>query len=127
MSRSSILLATMLTLAGCGTPGVKLAPVSGTVTLDGAPLAEGTVYFKTVATGAIEAFAVKGGQFSGNAEPGERRVEVTAYRSTPRPNDPMKGVTQESLVGANDNTGSKLTATVSAEGPNAFTFNVKAK
>ena len=127
MTRPAILLAITVALAGCGAPGVKLVPVSGTVTLDGTPLAEGTVYFKTVATGSVEAFAVKAGQFAGNAEPGERRVEVTAYRTTPRPNDPMQGETQVSLVGANYNSASKLTATVSAAGPNAFTFDVKAK
>lgn len=127
MTRPFMLLAIAVALSGCGAPGVKLAPVSGTVTLDGAPLAEGTVYFKTVATGSVEAFPVKGGKFSGTAAPGDRRVEVTAYRTTPRPNDAMKGEIQESLIGAEYNTGSKLTATVLAEGPNTFTFEVKAK
>ena len=129
MTRSSILLAIAIAigLTGCGKPGVNLAQVSGTVDLDGAPLAEGTIYFKTVATGSIEALPIKDGKFSGQAEPGERRVEITAYRSTPRPNDPMKGEIQQSLIGSSYNTDSKLTAKVSPEGPNAFTFDVKAK
>ena len=127
MTRSSILLAIAIGLTGCGTAGVKHAPVSGTVNLDGAPLAEGMIYFKTVATGAIEALPIKDGKFSGNAEPGERRVEITAYRSTPRPNDPMKGEIQHSLIGSSYNTESKLTAKVNSDGPNTFTFDVKAK
>ena len=39
--------------AGCG--GEKLAPVSGVVTLDGAPLADASVTFQPVAQGGIDA------------------------------------------------------------------------
>ncbi|WP_439630346.1 hypothetical protein [Gemmata sp.] len=127
MTRPLSYLLVAAALAGCGKPGVQLVPVSGTVDLDGAPLVEGTVYFKTVATGAIEAFAVKDGKFSGNAEFGARHVEVTAYRSKPLKDDPMKGEIQESLVGPAYNIDSKLTATVTAEGPNTFKFDVRGK
>ena len=43
---------------GCGNPGPQFVPVSGTVTLDGEPLTEGFLYFKTVETGALERFDI---------------------------------------------------------------------
>lgn len=47
-----------LTLAGCGQGGApepELVPVSGTVTLDGQPLADASVMFGSVARGATDA------------------------------------------------------------------------
>jgi hypothetical protein len=38
-----VLLAAVFAVPGCGSSGPKLAPVSGTVTLDGTPLKSGTV------------------------------------------------------------------------------------
>jgi len=43
------LAAALLVLAGCGSGG-KIAPVSGTVTLDGKPLANALVAFQPIAT-----------------------------------------------------------------------------
>lgn len=115
-------------LVGCGkSSGPKTVPVSGTVTLDNHPLAEGTVYFKTVATGAIDALPVKDGKFDGSAEVGERRVEVTAYKTKVQDLNGMKGEIKESLVGPRFNTSSTLTASVKAEGPNTFKFDVTSK
>jgi hypothetical protein len=106
---------------------VKLAPVSGTVKCDGKPMADGTIYFKTPTTGAFEQLAIKDGKFEGQAAVGERRVEVTAYKTTIQGTDAMKGEVQESLVGTDYNTNSKLTATVTEQGPNSFAFEVKSK
>jgi len=117
----------ILAVLGCAGGTRPTSPVSGTVTLDDRPLPEGTVYFKTVGTGAVDALPVKEGRFEGRAEEGERRVEVTAYRSRTVGTDKMKGDVQESLVASRYNLESKLTATVSRGGKNTFQFAVKSR
>ncbi|MFM8274911.1 MAG: hypothetical protein ACKODX_21625 [Gemmata sp.] len=115
---------------GCDKTPAKPVPVAvgGTVTLDGQLLAEGTVYFKTVATGAFDTLPVKGGKFEGMAEVGERRVEINAYRIRKLTDDPMGGTeVKESIIPSRYNAESTLTATVTAQGPNAFKFEVKTK
>lgn len=123
-----MLLAACVALSGCGAntrPEPKRFPVHGTVTLDEKPLAEGQVYFKTIATGAVDSIDIKDGKFTGTAEPGERRVEICAYQTIQAPsNDPMNTTTQKNLVAARYNVDSKLTAKVAPDGPNEFTFKV---
>ena len=124
---TSLLLA-LLALNGCGQPGKpKTASVSGTVTFDGQPLTEGTVYFKTVATGSLDALAVKDGKFEGAAEVGDRRVEVNAFKTKVVGTGEMKGEVKENLVHPRYNIDSTLTATVTEAGPNTFKFEVKSK
>lgn len=128
MTRWLMLLAMILlcSASGCAKPGPKLFPVSGNVTLDGRPLAEGTVYFKTIATGEIDSLPVKDGKFAGQAVEGARRVEVVAFRLIPVPGE-MGGEVQESLIARRFNQDSKLTAEVTAAGPNTFEFAVTSK
>lgn len=114
---------------GCGEAKPKLFPVSGTVTLDGKPLAQGIIYFKTVQTGAIETFPITDGQFSGQAQPGDRRVEVTSYVKKAKPVEVngMKGDVQENIIPARYNLESKLAANVKADGPNQYRFDLATK
>lgn len=114
-------------LNGCGNSEPKLVSVNGTVTLNGVPLAEGFMYFKTTETGALERLDIKGGAFVGKALPGLRRVEIIS-------NVPKKvvidGVTVEvpdNIIHPSFNINSKLTAQVTAEGANFFNFAVKKK
>ncbi len=115
-------------LIGCGTSNSKpkSVPVSGTVTIDGKPLPEGTVYFKTIQTGAFDSLPVKDGKFEGGADVGERRVEVNSYRIKIVKGE-MGGEVKENVLPARYNTNSTLSATVTAVGPNTFTFDVKSK
>src|SRR5687768_16586496 len=46
VSCSWIMLAAAALLCGCGEEGLKLAPVEGTVLLDGAPVAEAGIMFQ---------------------------------------------------------------------------------
>lgn len=114
-------------IAGCGSDRQPTFPVSGTVTLDAKPLAEGTVYFKTAATGAVDSMPIKDGKFEGRAAEGERRVEITAYRVKVLGTGQMKGEVQESLVAKEYNAESTLTASVSPNGKNSFEFAVKSR
>ena len=68
----------------------KRFPVSGTVTLDGQPLAEGVIYFKTIEKGSSEPCDIHGGDFKGQAEAGDRRVEICQFRTTVQDANGMK-------------------------------------
>ena len=119
-----------LTFAACqgGRVEPKRYPVSGTVKLDGQPLSDdGLIYFKTIATGAIDACNIKAGKYTGNVEAGDRRVEIVVFRVKTVDIDGMKGETQENLIPAKYNSESTLTAKVTTSGPNQFDFEVLTK
>ena len=119
-----------LTFAACQSGRVepKKSAVSGTVTLDGKPLSDGgLIYFKTIATGAIDAIDIKNGKYSGSAEPGDRRVEIVVFEIKHVDIDGMKGETKVNLIPARYNTESTLTATITANGPNQFPFELSTK
>lgn len=114
----------LFAVLGCGPKGPTMVPVSGNVTLDEKPLAEGTIYFKTVQTGASDPLPIKQGKYEGKVSEGERRVEITAYRTKVVGTDKMKGEVQEALISSKFNSESKLTAKVVSDGKNTFDFAV---
>jgi hypothetical protein len=123
------LLLVVSTAIGCGDSKPKHYPVSGTVTLDSKPLAEGFIYFKDPQVGAIDSFEIKDGQFKGEALAGNRRVEVTSYSAKGKMVD-VAGVKQEvrqNLIPNRYSLESTLTADVTPEGPNQFTFDLVTK
>jgi hypothetical protein len=104
-----------------------MVPVSGTVTLDGQTLAEGFLYFKTVETGALERFEIHDGEFEGTAQLGLCRVEVISNRSRTVIIDGARVEVPDNIIHPSFNTASKLTAEVTRDGPNRFTFGVTKK
>ncbi len=127
--RTVLWLAVCMSLAGCGTttgqPEPERFPVQGSVALDGKPLPSGVIYFKTIATGTIDSVDIKDGKFQGKAQPGNRRVEICAYQTVPpQGNGPMDAPTQRNIIPSQYNQESRLTANVSREGPNQFTFDL---
>ncbi len=125
------LLAICLVLDGCGSggrPEAKKYPVSGTVTLDGQPMAEGLVYFKTISAGAVDAAQIKGGKFQGRAQEGDRRVEICLNKTEIQETGPgMKTEVQKNLIPPQYNEESTLTAKVTPQGPNEFKFELVTK
>jgi hypothetical protein len=69
-------------LFGCGSHETERfsAFVTGRVTLDGQPIAQGTIQFRpgSSAGGSIVTLAIKNGHFEGRAIPGLRRVAFSA-------------------------------------------------
>src|SRR5579862_238496 len=114
-------------LAGCGSSEPQVVPVSGKVTLDGQPLTEGFLYFKTVETGALERFDIRDGEFQGNALVGTRRVEICANRPKRVIIDGAPVEAQDNIIHPSFNTESTLSAEVTPGGPNRFTWDVKKK
>ena len=129
--RRSMFLVVVLTLAafvGCGGGAkTKAIAVSGTVTVDGQPLADGVVYFKTVQTGVFETFPVKDGEFKGEALEGERRVEISSFRIKIVDPEGMKSEVKENLIPAKYNVDSTFKETVTRSGPNKFKFELFTK
>ncbi len=113
---------------GCrpASPTKTTCPVRGTVTLDGKPLTQGEIYFKTDATGELDVFPIQQGRFAGQAAKGRRRVEIFAYRETQVV--PMPGMapetTRENYLPTQYNFNSSLTANLLADGPNELNFAV---
>jgi hypothetical protein len=126
------LLSACLLLVGCndGPPAPKLTQVSGTVMLDGAPMAEGEITFSEPAKGAIDTIKVIDGRFEGKTQPGEKRVEIRAYRLG-KPNTAMYGpdakAEKENYIPAQYNSESTLTATIPEDGASGLTFEAKSK
>ncbi|MGO8747087.1 MAG: hypothetical protein ACLQNE_13955 [Thermoguttaceae bacterium] len=125
------LLALSLALDGCGgsaaTPQAKRYPVSGTVTLDGQPMAEGMIFFKTVSAGSLDTVDIKDGKFKGQVQEGDRRVEICQYKTETQDTGGVKTEVKKNLIPKQYNDKSKLTAKVTTQGPNEFTFAVTSK
>src|SRR6516225_9663542 len=79
--RFGVLALALGVLSGCGPSGPRRVPVSGTVTLEGQPLRQGEIYFKTPGAGTPpEILAVVDGKFAGEVTVGKKRVEVWAVK-----------------------------------------------
>jgi hypothetical protein len=131
-----LLAAAVLSLFGCGPRSDRLS-VSGTVTLDGAPLDGGSITFtsmggqKTLATGAV----VENGEYHIPQEkglrPGTYHVEINApddnappvmVRGTP--GGPAIPVAPDRIP-AEYNVNSKKTVEITPQGDNHFEFDIK--
>ena len=118
---SATVCACLLLMSGCG--GASSAALHGTVTLDGAPVTNGSIVFFPVAgEGPKASAAIEDGKYTIPAEeglqPGVYRVEVSWHKSTGRkiPSaDPgiMMDETKEAIP-ARFNTDSTLTAELTA-------------
>lgn len=136
LSFSLILMCVTGILVGCG--GVSDAPVtypvSGKVTLDGEPLAEGNIIFRDAADKAASAAGkIENGEFSFEAVAGKKVVVITATREIPgktvvggAPGEPSVPAIEQYLP-ATYNEKTTLEADVSASGANEFSFELKSK
>jgi len=130
---SVLVLVPAIMASGCGKSGreeVKKVPVSGTVNQDGKPMATGKITFKNKKTTTTDVVDIKDGKFSGEAAPGQARVEITNKRETKEKN-PVGGMEpatiSEELIAPEFNSKSTLTATVGDSGATDLKFDVKSK
>jgi hypothetical protein len=122
------LIATTGALVGCG-PASDRLPVSGTVTLDSAPLDGGTIRFtskggeKLIATGA----PITNGEFhipgDKGLPPGTYALEISAAAT----NIPPGATTAPERIPAEYNSNSQKTVEVTADGENRFVFDIVTK
>lgn len=77
-----LLLAILPVLSGCGDSSGTV-PVTGKVTLDGEPITEGDILFRATDGSPSHAGKIQDGIYSAEVSPGEKQVEITAYRDVP--------------------------------------------
>lgn len=123
-------------LFGCGgaSDAPVTYPVSGKVTLDGQPLAQGNIIFRDAAEKTASAAGkIENGEFSFEAVAGKKAVVITATREVPgktvvggAPDEPPVPAIEQYLP-ATYNEKTTLEADVSDSGANEFTFELKSK
>lgn len=129
----------LLVVSGCSGASGRQS-LEGTVTVDGTPVAEGSILLVPQAgtTSPTCGGTISQGHFSiapaGGAACGTFRVEITALRKTGRKEKVFQGMGQpierdecEQYIPARYNSQSELTATVTDHGPNRFEFALKSK
>ena len=121
------LMLACLTVAGCGGPAGVVS--TGTVTLDGKPVANGAIVFKPVEPGvSAEGSMIQAGKFRVVGKAGKRRVEISASAPPPGTPDPPTGPVQfVEIVPDRYNTKTTLEVEVKESGPNAFTFDLESQ
>jgi hypothetical protein len=114
----------LLLLAGCG--GEQPAEVTGTVKMDGKPLAEGEIIFEAADASKTPAAAtIKNGEYTVLVLPGQKKVKVTASRP-PKRRDPLLGdAAREPMLGPEYNDRTTLTADVKPGKNEGVNFDVK--
>jgi hypothetical protein len=129
MNRHFFVLTTiglLLSLTGCGSNPVA---VTGTVSLDGNPLPEGTIAFFDEAGGAPEQFPIKAGKFEGKVLPGKKKVEIRAFKmgEPTKMDDKIIEASPVNYLPPRYNTESQLKAEVTSSGvePNSFKLDSK--
>lgn len=131
--RSGCLLAFVAALAaqaGCGSTSARTYVVTGTVTLDGAALPQGDITFRSLDPDVpSDAGKISNGSFRFQARAGKKRVEIYASRIVPgsEKNGLMGRPKREEIVPTRYNTRSELEVDVTAEGANAFSFELASK
>ncbi len=111
----------LLCLPGCG-PVSNQVPISGTVSYDGQPVAEGTITFMPVSgVGQTTGAQVIDGAYSTSVSPGEQAVQITATKTTTKANPTAeevdRGLTSETeqYIPAKYNRVSELRVTITSE------------
>ena len=119
-SRIAAVFLALATLVGCGDRSPQLCTVTGTVTLDGVPLAHGELTFRPAEAGvAPRAATVRDGRYRADLPPGRMVVEVHAAGPATGPPTRDMGPGFEELVPARyRGPESVLTIVVSADGEN---------
>lgn len=119
-SRLGAVFVALATLVGCGDRSPHLSTVTGTVTLDGVPIANGELTFRPVEAGvAPRAATVRDGHYRVELPPGRMLVEVHAAGPATGPPTRDMGPGFEELVPARyRGPESVLTIVVSADGDN---------
>jgi hypothetical protein len=121
--RATLATAALL-LTGCAES--EYVTVTGTVTWNGAPLPIGEVVFAPADNRTSPgAGKIVQGEFEFPSKPGSMRVEIQAARETGEIH-PVDGYKiTELYIPARYNTASELTAEVTRDGDNHFTFDLK--
>jgi hypothetical protein len=122
-----IVLATLVAagMSGCSGPSQPITvPVSGTVSYDGKPIADGSITFAAVdGSCAPNVLQITEGRYEGRVVVGGKRIEIRAMRRVERTGSAAtgpggdEGPTLENFIPAAYNDASELTKTIEPPGP----------
>ena len=139
MTRHVFVGLVLLAIAGCGGGGIPRAAVEGQVTLDGAPIANGSIFFRPTGDtkGMTAGGAITDGRYRLSADDGPvvgtNLVEIHSDRRTGRQvpavfGDPKAGLKDEVVEGVPEryNTQTKLTCQIEP-GSNERNFTLTTK
>ena len=127
-------LAVLALCVGCGGSGENLSNVTGTITMDGEPLANALVQFTPVEGSRMAAgrtdedgrYELIFGRNAEGALPGEYVVRVSTYLELPKEDsDTDEAIITPESVPVTYNIQSDLKATVTDGGDNTFDFDLK--
>ena len=119
------LAASLLLLTGCG-GGPDLVTVSGEVTYDGAPVAQGQILFVDVNAPTSHA-QIESGQYKIETAPGAKQVRITATKETGTMLEGAMGAEVPELVDlipAKYNTTTTLSAEIAADRLDPLNFHL---
>jgi hypothetical protein len=115
---------TLSAIAGCGRDG--LTDVTGTVTIDGAPLAAGDIVFEaTDKKTAPQGATITNGEFKLRVAPGQKIVRINASEGTGVIDPLMKSEEHRSIIPPEFNEKSTLTAEIKPGQNPPLSFAVK--
>ena len=115
-------------LFGCGSSGPATYEVTGQVTFDGQPVAEGEILLRAAdGSEGSRAGKIVDGRYTIQSTVGKKRVEINASREVKPSKIAESGeeVAGELYIPKKYNLESELTAEVTAAGPNQFDFKLE--
>ncbi|MFV0441937.1 MAG: hypothetical protein ACK5Q5_00040 [Planctomycetaceae bacterium] len=108
-------------------PKPDMSKVTGTVTLDGAPLAKGVIVADPASAGGLPAQGtIEAGAFEFEATPGEKVVRISAVATTGKKDEYGEEITMEAIP-AQYNANSELKQSVAAGSESTWTIELKSK
>lgn len=128
LSSFVVLLASLSFLAGCGA-GDGMITISGSVTLDGEPVEDGSISLMPINGGSMGGGLIENGYYTAKSSPGEMAVQIHAHKMVTKKNptreEVERGLTEDSvsIIPNVYNRQSKLRITVAPDQKN-FEFNL---
>ncbi|MGL6075633.1 MAG: hypothetical protein ACRC8S_15875 [Fimbriiglobus sp.] len=114
----------LICMIGCG--GREETEVSGTVLMDGQPLAEGEIIFEDVAGATTPgAGKIESGKYKILVKAGSKKVKILASRATSKVDKLMGSAAREQALGSEYNTETKLKAEIQTGKQTGVDFEVK--
>lgn len=128
LSSCVVLLASLSFLAGCGANDGMIT-ISGSVTLDGEPVEDGSISLMPIKGGGMGGGFIENGYYTAKSSPGEMAVQIHSSKMVKKKNpsreEVERGLTEDSvsIIPPVYNRQSKLRITVAPDQKN-FEFNL---
>ena len=122
------LLAMLLVVSGCSDAVDGRVHLRGTVTLDGAPLSDGTLTLTPIEKGPSSGAAIHNGEFKIAAAKGpaagKYRVSIESFVEVPNDSPEFDGPSTKQILPAKYNIDSELQIETKEAGENEFSFDL---